>query len=254
MKIIITEEQLRLIIENEGEGKLLNIPNDILNEEGGIGKMYNLYIQNKLKKNYVGIKITGNLNLDYIDDIFEIDSEMVNNFFDEVIIIDGDFSSGDYKELSKFSKLKYVTGDFEMPSTNVTELPNLIKVSGDLSLINTKISTLPLLERVDGDFYFRDSEIVSIPNLVSVGGKINGNKSKIESLPKLESVGADYNHDYYTAGLELWRTEIKDLPSLKHVDGDLTLAGTPLGKKLEESGISDDEINDKFGVKGKIYI
>ena len=255
MKIILTEKQLRLIIESESEGKLFTIPSEMLDREKGFEKVYNLYIKNKDKKNYNGIKLVGEFILGYFDYFSDEDGEIVNEFFDEVVEIDGDFSSGEqYITLSKFSKLKYVNGLFEIPDTKVTELPNLIKVSGDLSLINTKISTLPLLERVDGDFYLRDSEIVSIPNLVSVGWSMRGFNSKIKSLPKLESVGADYDHEFYKADLVLQNTEITDLPKLKYVNGDLNLVNTPLGSELKGSGMSDEEIKNKFGVQGKLYI
>jgi len=255
MKIIITEEQLRLIIENEGGGKLLTLPAEFLDKEKGFEKTYNLYIKNKDSKNYNGIKLIGEVNLDYFDYFSDEGSEIVNQFFDEVVEIDGDFYSGDYVDLSKLSKLRYVSGTLEIPSTYVMELPNLIKVGGDLSLGGTFIKTLPLLERVDGEFFLTNSSIISIPNLVSVGGSMNCNMSKIESLPRLESVGADYNHEFYKANLDLWRSEIKDLPSLKYVNGNLNLYGTPIGKELKESGMSEEEIKDKFGVQGdNIYI
>jgi hypothetical protein len=34
----------------------------------------------------------------------------------------------------------------------------------------------------------------------------------------------------------------------------LVLVKTPLGKKLIDSGMSEDEIKNKFGVKGRLYI
>jgi hypothetical protein len=34
----------------------------------------------------------------------------------------------------------------------------------------------------------------------------------------------------------------------------LDLDGTPLGKELKDSGMSKDEIKNKFGVKGELYI
>lgn len=253
MKIILTEKQLRLIIESESEGKLFTLPLELLEKEDGFIKMSNLYFQNKEKKNYSGIKIVGYLNLDYIEVDLDSKGNSINDLLDEVVVMDGDFSSGDYTEISKFSKLKYANGFFEIHSTKVTELPNLIKVS-ELSIINTPIKSLPSLERVDKDFYFKGSKIVSIPNLVSVGWSMRGINSKIKSLPKLESVGADYDHEYYKADLVLQNTEIKDLPNLKYVNGDLNLVNTPLGSELKESGMSDEEIKDKFGVQGKLYI
>lgn len=253
MKIILTEKQFKLIIESESEDRLFTAPIDILNTEDGFIKMANLYFRNKEKKNYAGIYIDGDLNLDYLDYPLDYQEDSINDFLDEVVEINGYFSSGQYRFVSKFSKLKYVSGLFEIPDTEVTELPNLIKV-GDLNLIDTKITTLPLLERVDQDIYLRDSEIVSIPNLVSVGRRLYASRSKIKSLPKLESVGADYNHEFYKADLDLWRTQITDLPNLKYVDGNLNLNDTPLGKKLKESGMNEEDIKDKFGVKGDLYI
>ena len=40
MKLIITEEQYRLIVENEG--RLFSIPVELLDMEGGFDKIYNL--------------------------------------------------------------------------------------------------------------------------------------------------------------------------------------------------------------------
>jgi len=254
MKIIINESQLRLIVENEGGGKLLTLPAEFLDKEKGFEKAYNLYTKNKGNKNYNGIKLIGEFNLDYFDYFSDEDSEIVNEFFDEVVEIDGDLYSGEYGDLSKLSKLRYVSGSLEIPSTNVMELPNLIKVGGNLSLAGTFIKTLPLLEKVDGEFFLTNSSIIGIPNLVSVGRGMYGDRSQIKYLPKLESVGADNDHDLYKDDLTLWRTNITELPSLKYVNGNLSLGDSPLGKELDASGMTNAEINDKFGVQGKLYI
>jgi hypothetical protein len=66
----------------------------------------------------------------------------------------------------------------------------------------------------------------------------------IESLGELESVGG---------GLALERTPIESLGELKSVGGDLTLNKTPLGGRLK-SKMSKDEIKNKFGVNGNLYI
>ncbi len=57
MKLIITEEQYKLLIE--GEGRLLPVPEDMWNQEDGIRKIYSLFEKTKDTKNWVGIKVIG---------------------------------------------------------------------------------------------------------------------------------------------------------------------------------------------------
>jgi hypothetical protein len=223
MKIIITEEQLKLIVENENKN-LIDLT-DVYESGVSPNKLDGMFehINNKKGGKYDGYYIDGDVNL-YKSDVTEL------------------------KYLVK------VGGYLDLEISQIKSLPNLIKVGGDLNLAETGIKTLPLLERVDGNFYFRDSDIISIPNLVSVGRGVNGDVSGIKYLPKLESVGADNDDELYGDDLTLWRSGITELPSLKYVNGSLSLGGSPLGKELNASGMTNVEINDKFGVQGKLFI
>jgi hypothetical protein len=77
------------------------------------------------------------------------------------------------------------------------------------------------------------------------GGNLTLRGTPIKSLGNLESV---------SGYLDLYNTQIEDLGNLKSVRGYLFLAGTPLGKKLKESGMSKYEIKNKYGVKGDLFI
>jgi hypothetical protein len=87
-------------------------------------------------------------------------------------------------------------------------------------------------------------EITSIPNLKEVGG-LSMSSTKIESLSNLKEV----RHHLYAGNCK-----IESLPNLISVGGSLVLVKTPLGKKLIDSGMSEDEIKNKFGVKGRLHI
>ena len=47
MKLIITEQQLRLIIESEQEGRLMNVPSEMLTDKESYDRVFNLYKDNK---------------------------------------------------------------------------------------------------------------------------------------------------------------------------------------------------------------
>ena len=164
---------------------------------------------------------------------------------------------GHYEELFKLFKYK--------PS-----VINLKKIISKLDLyveINLSKKTIELIFKLpklqiigfytlnDGDLddlvstnkqlYFSSlSKITSIPNLKEVGGLSMGS-TKIESLSNLKEV----RHHLY-----LSNCKIESLPNLISVGGSLVLVKTPLGKKLIDSGMSEDEIKNKFGVKGELYI
>ena len=92
---------------------------------------------------------------------------------------------------------------------------------------------------------YSNCKITSIPNLTSVDGYFALNYVKnIKSLPKLKEVGT----------LELWGSRIESLPNLISVGRNLGLQYTPLGKELKDSGMSENDIKNKFGVKGNLYL
>ena len=174
MKIIISETQLRQIIESEKKDRLLTIPaEDFADNWEGFINVYN-------KKNkYDGIELDGDLN------IYDLDVKDIERILNEVVI-----------------------------------------VTGNLDLFNiTRIKSLGRLEKVGGKLDLFKTSIKSLKNLVSVGGSLVLTASSIEDLDKLKSVG-----------------------------GSLNLCNTPLGRELKDSGMSKDEIKNKFGVNGMLFL
>ena len=217
MKLIITEEQLRLIIENEGDGKLFNVPSAFLQTIGGVTKALNLY--NKLKdvKGFDGIKVVGKL------DYYEIDADDIDdlvNFTNEVVYINGTLILAEENPDNNFGKLKVIDGNLRGSEVDNISFPNLEYVSGEVSLEDSGIVELPKLKKVDGVLYLQ--------------------RTGIHSLPELEYVGLHLN---------LYGARINDLPKLEIVQGLLTLRHTPLADKTTE-----EELRNKIQVGGNISL
>jgi hypothetical protein len=220
-RLIISEEQLRLLIESEGEGNLMNLTNVY---EAGLPynkwDSYFLFMNKKKGGIYDGYYIDRDLDLkkynmnDYMDDL-DFDYEEDNQFgFEYLVRVNGFLNLRD-SEVTDLSNLKYVERYLNINGTNVDRLPELEYVGGGFSMQNTKIRELPKLKYVGGALYVSGSPLM----------KDSMSFSKIESLPNLISVGRD-----------------------------LYLIDTPLGKELKDSGMSKDEIKNKFGVKGTLFI
>ena len=224
MKVIISEEQLRLIIESEGDGKLLSIHEDILRMDNGIGKILKLYNIRKESKGWNGIKIIGDLNF------YEMDADSVEdiiNFVKEVVYIDGMLAipNGEGFEYN-FSKLKVINGSLKAANLDSVSFPTLEYVNGDVDLQNTENINLPKLRKVDG--YLR----------------LNG--SGISSLPELE---------YVVTNFSLRQTEIEDLPKLKYVGNILNIMGTPLSNKIFDMSKEDRvKLMKRINVRGDILL
>jgi hypothetical protein len=216
MKLIITEEQLRLIIENEGGGKLFNIPGEFLRIANGVEKALKIYNDKKGIKGWDGIKIDGYLNLNY----FASQGDSINDLLDEIVVMDGVLvlPVGDYK--NSFNKLKVIKGDL-----NATDVWNI---------------SLPELEYVNGDLDLKFSGIKKLPKLKEVGGSLHLSLSDIKSLPELKYVGSM---------LALRGTNIESLPMLEYVDSTLILSNTPLSKTTTE-----EELRNKINVGGDIFL
>jgi hypothetical protein len=104
-----------------------------------------------------------------------------------------------------------------------------IKIEGDLDLIELDIEDI---EKI-------------LNEVIIVTDGLDLSFTQIKSLGKLEKVGDSLNLQY---------TSITSLGNLTEVGGYLFLIGTPLGKKLADSGMSEEEIKNKYGVKGRLYI
>ena len=161
-----------------------------------------------------------------------------------------------YEELFKLFKYKPSVINLKkiIKKTNLDVDINLSKTTIDLifNLPNLKTinffrlnSDLDDLVSTNKQLYITNRcKITSLPNLMSVGDLYYAHP-KITSLPKLKEVE-------YDLGLD--NTDIESLPNLISVGGDLMLTNTPLGKELKDSGMSEDEIKNKFGVKGNLYL
>ena len=190
MKLIITEEQYKLLIE--GEGRLLPVPEDMWNQEDGITKIYSLFEKTKDTKNWVGIKVFGYLSLEYEND----------------------------KHLKDFCKyLVEVTGDFDMSNRKRFEFPLLVKVDGDVNIANSDID-FPKLRYVGGDFRGRGSDTEKLPELEYVGGSLSLRETFIQDLPKLQYVGDVLN--IMDSPLSKKTTE-EELRSKINVEGNIWL-------------------------------
>jgi|688.fasta_scaffold233933_2 hypothetical protein len=241
MKLIITEEQLRLIIENENKGRLLSLPIEMIDSPEKVEKIMERYNEDKERRNFMGFNLIGSFNIGDYPELY--DNHPFRELMKEVVSVRGDLILNE-SSVSQLPKLRYVEGVLELEETMTEELPSLVEVGGDLNVNYTYIDELPLLEKV-GWLYLSDSAIKSLPKLREVTGTIRGSYSEIRFLPKLESVGGDAN---------FFRSMIQDLPKLKYVGDKLFLDATPFGDKLREMNLSDEEIKNKFGVNGHINI
>ena len=145
-----------------------------------------------------------------------------------------DFVENWQSNINKLNRNKFngfeLDGDLDLSELDVKDIERILNevviVTGNLDLFNiTRIKSLGRLEKVGGKLDLFKTSIKSLKNLVSVGGSLDLTASSIEDLDKLKSVG-----------------------------GSLNLFNTPLGKKLKDSGMSEDEIKNKFGVNGNLYL
>jgi hypothetical protein len=238
MKIIITEEQYRLIVESENKGRLMTIPGEMLTDKESFDKFYNLYQDNKDRKNYIGIKVIGALNLSGGRYGMRINSSVIK-FCDELIEVNGYLRVVDNYAIN-LPKLKRVDDDITLSMTEIRELPELEYVGESMYLHNSGIKSLPMLKYVGSSLDLRNGSIESLPILEKVGNYLDLAGTKIKSLPMLEEVGGYLN---------LFANPIESLPRLKYVDGALNLKYTPLSKTTTE-----EELRNKINVGGEIYL
>ena len=128
MKIIINEEQLRLLIESEGGENLFYIPAYYLVNNP------NVILDNyKKKKDYDGIKVEGNLSLD------NLPSDVIQKILNELVEVDG-FLHIQYKDIDSLGKLKRVKGSLGVTGCRKLEsFGNLESVGRNLSIGETPL-------------------------------------------------------------------------------------------------------------------
>ena len=172
MKIIINERQLRQIIENESNERLLEVSiDDFLSAE-------NVIIKQCKKQGYDGIKIIGNWEIVYP----RVSLRQIKKILNEVVVVDGHFNiipdmwdtNYDFKpvELGTLGKLKFVEGFLNLANSKIKSLGNLEKVGGYLDLQNTPIESLGNLKYVGGTLYIRDSSLIKLSDK-EIRDKIN---------------------------------------------------------------------------------
>jgi len=227
MKLIITESQLRLIVENGIRDRVFNVPGELLEDKDSFYKMYKLYKDNKESKNYVGIKVIGDFNLIGVLG-GKLSSELID-FCNNLVQVDGDLRVVN----------NYIVG-LTLKGSKISELPELESVGGGLYLSHSKIESLPKLESTGGYLFLNDSPLADLGNLKSVGGDLDLGNCQIKSLPMLS---------YVEGGLTLLNSKISSLPMLEYVGDGLYLRNTPLSKSTTK-----EELRNKIEVKGNIYL
>ena len=164
MKIIINEEQLRLIIESTGDGNLMD-----LTKIYEVGVPYNKWDSYFL---FMNKKNEGRYNGYYIDSDLDLRKYSMDDFS-----VDYTF---DY-EVDKPFGLEYlvrVNGFLHLRDSEVTDLSNLKYVERYLNINNTKIDRLPELEYVGAGISMRKTPLAQrmsedeIKNNIEVKGVI----------------------------------------------------------------------------------
>jgi hypothetical protein len=147
MKIIISEEQLRQIIESENKKKLLSVSADLFYDK------WKVILDNYKKKGFDGIKLIDDVNF---YDIKSIDLMVsINEIFEHIIEVDSDL---DLKEtrIKSLGNLEYVVGNLDLEETPIKSLGNLEYVGGRLDLTNTTINDFGNLKYVGDNLRVSD--------------------------------------------------------------------------------------------------
>jgi len=253
MKIIITEEQHRLIKESKGKLakiSLESLPGDS-NEERYLNFM-KLYKKAKEVRGFTGIHIIGNLNL----------STAFIKSLGEIKKIDGDLYLR-FSFVQDLGDLEYVGGNVYLKgSDHLKSLGNLREVGGELDITDcVELEDLGQLEMAKTIKGLETTKVTSLGNLKEIGYLWGGNdvditkninslgelrrvdryldlsKSKIETLGNLEYVG-----DW----LDLTDSQVEDLGNLKFVGSNMSIWRTPLSNKYDPNEI--EEMVDIQGV------
>jgi hypothetical protein len=189
MKIIISESQLKQIIESEEKKtKLYNIPAEDFLEN------YQAFIDTYNRKNkYDGIELDGYLYL----------------------------VGHEVSELEKiFQHVVEVDGDIMLELTNLKSLGRLKKVSGNLNLLGFQIEDLGNLESVRDYLYIFETPIESLGKLKSVGLTFDLRFTRnLETLGNLEYVGSDLR----THGSLISKFSKEEILSKVKIDGEILI-------------------------------
>ena len=231
MKIIISERQLRQIIESKKNIKAYKIMVDELglknaSEQLGIPV-------NKLIEMGVVEKIDADINLinTPINTLGAVKKAMI------------DLNFGGYRNpMEDLGELEYVKGNLDLSfNTKIKSLNNLKKVDGYLDLEKSSIETLSGLTSVKLFLNLTDCEnLTSLGNLNKVGRNLNLINVPITSLDNLKYVGST---------LRLINCKnLTSLGKLEYVGGYLSLKGTPLAETMTKEEIADKLKMDKKNI------
>ena len=253
MKIIITEEQHRLIKESKGKLakiSLESLPGDS-NEERYLNFM-KLYKKAKETKGFTGIHILGDLNL----------STAFIKSLGEIKKIDGDLYLR-FSFVEDLGDLEYVSGNVYLKgSDHLKSLGNLREVGGELSIEDcVELEDLGQLETVKTINGLETTKVTSLGNLKEIGylnafGNVSIAKN-LESLGELRRVTRfiDLGHskiktlgnlEYVGEWLNLTDSQVEDLGNLKYVGDNMSIWRTPLLNKYDPNEI--EEMVDIQGV------
>jgi hypothetical protein len=288
MKIIISESQLKMLIEDENKDEdkkkesLLPIKADLFTKMykkmliPTFSKRHDAEVPNYKLKGADGFKIKGNL------DLTELDLVDIEKILNEVIVVDGNLDlrkskiktlgrlekvsgyvdlSG-CKELTDLGNLKYVNDYLGLDETKIKTLGNLEYVGKTLYIDGVRIEDLSKLKYVGGNInlWLRQT-LKSLGDLEEVGGYFNISETNIESLGELKKVG-EYldltatkiktlgNLEY--VGKDLYIAHCKELDSfgeLKYVGGEISMRKTPLAERMSES-----DVKRIINVKNAVFV
>ena len=119
MKIIISESQLKMLIEDEKKESLLPIKgNEFIKKykkmlKPTFSKRYGTEVPNYKLKGANGIKINGDL------DLSELDVEDIERILDEVVYITGNLDLFNFTKISSLNRLEKVGGKLELFGTSI---------------------------------------------------------------------------------------------------------------------------------------
>jgi hypothetical protein len=250
MKLIITERQYRLLIENEEESD-----SDLFEMDRSVVPDY-LWDKTFMRANksgkYRGYYING--------DVTPV--PILKFKFDYLVEVRGNVNLYMDMYLESLPLLERVEGDLNFQRSNVTNMDNLKFVGGNME-VNQVIESLPSLEEVKKKLNLSDSSVKELPKLKTVGElRIDG--TNIESLPSLETVTLflkatvsdlrelpalkNVGNEKNGYGCHLNHTKITELPVGLEVYGTLDIRYTPLAKKIQERGMTGSEVSDMFNV------
>jgi hypothetical protein len=106
---------------------------------------------------------------------------------------------------------KYITGNANFWSSNVTDLGNLTSIEGNADFKDSKVTDLGDLQSIGGNADFKDSKVADLGSLQSIGGGAYFVDSKITDLGSLNSIGGGAYFGY---------SKITDLGNLKSIGED----------------------------------